>query len=88
MRLDDHDLADLASCKSVDDWQILLEDAELLSVTGVGREFDEELVDCFGVGFAVNEDHSSSDRVRLLLQPLPRIVERPDGQGANLPAFR
>lgn len=33
MRLDDHDLADLTSGQRVDDWQVLLEDAEFFPIT-------------------------------------------------------
>lgn len=88
LRLYDHDLADLASGERIYDWQVFLEDAELFPIAGVGCQLYKKLIHCFGVGFAVNQHHSSSDRIRLFFQPLPRIVQGPDGQGAHLTAFR
>lgn len=38
LRLDDHDLADLTGGERVYDWQVLLENAELLTITRVGSQ--------------------------------------------------
>lgn len=87
LRLDDHDLADLTSGQRVYDWQVLLENAELLTITRVGSQLDQEFVNCFGVGFAVDQHHSSSDRIWLLFKPLSCVVQWSNGQGTNLSAF-
>ena len=86
-RFHDDDVADLSGGEGIDHRLVFLSHCEFLSLVGVGGNLDQKLVDCLGVGFAVNEDHTSANGGGLFGEPLFGIVEGSDGYGTDLTAF-